>query len=323
MSKKSFDADVIIIGAGPAGLSAATWCVELGLDTIIFEKEAEPGGQLLRIFNPVTNYLGLETANGRELRDHFLHTFESRKPVTRLSAKITEIDPVGKSIVTTGGDRLTARALIIATGVRRRRLNVPGEEKFIGKGIIDSGSKEKEKAENKRVVIVGGGDAALENALILADFASKVYVVHRRSELSARSEFTEKARQNPKIEFRLETVVNAIKGGSKVESVELTNLTNGKTEESRSGNRFSPNRRQAQHQNSKGPDRPRPKRLYPDKQQLRNKFYGRLRHRRRSKSGCPNDQYRHRHGSHGRKSDFRFAESCKKMYNRCNSNPKI
>jgi thioredoxin reductase (NADPH) len=231
MDKKSFDADVIIIGAGPAGLSAATWCVELGLDTIIFEKEAEPGGQLLRIFNPVTNYLGLETANGRELRDLFLRTFESRKPVTRLSAEIAEIDPVARSIVTTGGDRLTARALIIATGVRRRRLNVPGEEKFIGKGIIDSGSKEREKVENKRVVIVGGGDAALENALILADFASRVYVVHRRSDLSARSEFTERARQNLKIEFRLETVVNAIKGCSKVESVELTNLTNGKTEE--------------------------------------------------------------------------------------------
>jgi thioredoxin reductase (NADPH) len=231
MDKKSFDADVIIIGAGPAGLSAATWCVELGLDTIIFEKEAEPGGQLLRIFNPVTNYLGLETANGSDLRDHFLRTFESRKPVTRLSAEIAEIDSVARSIVTTGGDRLTARSLIIATGVRRRRLNVPGEEIFKGKGIIDSGSNEKEKAENKRVVIVGGGDAALENALILADFASKVYVVHRRSDLSARSAFIEKAKLNPKIEFRLETVVNAIKGGSKIESVELTNLTNGKTED--------------------------------------------------------------------------------------------
>jgi thioredoxin reductase (NADPH) len=231
MGKNSFDADAMIIGAGPAGLSAATWCVELGLDTIIFEKEAEPGGQLLRIFNPVTNYLGLETANGSELRDHFLRAFEKTKLAARLSAEIAEIDPFDRSVVTSRGDRLTAQALIIATGVRRRKLNVPGEEKFIGKGIIDSGSNEKEKVKNKRVVIVGGGDAALENALILADFASKVYVAHRRSELSARSIFFKKAKLNPKIEFRLETVVNAIKGDSRVESVELTNLTNGQIED--------------------------------------------------------------------------------------------
>jgi thioredoxin reductase (NADPH) len=231
MGKNSFDADAMIIGAGPAGLSAATWCVELGLDTIIFEKEAEPGGQLLRIFNPVTNYLGLETANGSELRDHFLRAFEKTKLAARLSAEIAEIDPFDRSVVTSRGDRLTARALIIATGVRRRKLNVPGEEAFSGKGIIESGTNEKEKARNKKVLIVGGGDAALENALILADFASKVYVTHRRSDLSARSTFFEKAKLNPKIEFRLETVINTIKGDSKVESVELTNLTNGKIED--------------------------------------------------------------------------------------------
>ncbi len=231
MSEKNADADVIIIGAGPAGLSAATWCFELGLHTIIFEKEAEPGGQLLRIFNPVTNYIGLETANGRELRDIFVSSFAKRKLAVRLSAEIAEIDPAARSIVTTGGDRLTARALIIATGVRRRRMSVPGEEKFIGKGIIDSGSNEKEKAKDNTVLIVGGGDAALENALILADFASKVYVIHRRTEFSARPEFIERAKQNPKIEFRFETVVNSIKGGIEVEAVELTNLTNGTTDE--------------------------------------------------------------------------------------------
>ncbi|MGB7207308.1 MAG: FAD-dependent oxidoreductase [Pyrinomonadaceae bacterium] len=231
MGKKSFDADVIIIGAGPAGLSAAIWCVELGLETIIFEKEAEPGGQLLRIFNPIKNYLGLETANGRELRDIFVRSYAKRKPAMRLSAEIAEMDPAARSIVTTSGDRFTARALIIATGVRRRKLNVPGEEMFQGKGIIESGTNEKEKARNKTVLIVGGGDAALENALILADFASKVYVAHRRSELTARAEFMEKASNHPKIEFRLETVVNAIKGGKQVETVELTNIKTGKIEE--------------------------------------------------------------------------------------------
>lgn len=231
MGKNSFDADVIIIGAGPAGLSAAVWCADLGLSTIVFEKEAEPGGQLLRIFNPIRNYIGLEAANGLELRDLFLHTFGAKTPVIHLSTGIAEIDPAAKSIVTTSGDRFAARALIIATGVRRRKLNVPGEDVFQGKGIIESGTKEKEKAQNKTALIVGGGDAALENALILADFASKVYVAHRRSELKARSEFTEKALDHPKIEFRLETVVNAIKGSSEVEAVELINIKTGKAEE--------------------------------------------------------------------------------------------
>lgn len=231
MNEKNVDADVIIVGAGPAGLSSAVWCVELGLDTIIFEKEAETGGQLLSIFNPITNYIGLETANGLEMRDHFFRSFEKTKLAARLSAEIAEIAPIDRSVVTTHGKRFRARALVIATGVRRRRLNVPGEEIFKGKGIIESGSNEKEKTKDKTVLIVGGGDAAMENAIILADFASIVYVVHRRSELSARSEFIEKARLNPKIEFRLETVVNSIKGLNKVEAVELTNTKTGKAED--------------------------------------------------------------------------------------------
>lgn len=227
MNKNKPAADVIIIGAGPAGMSAAVWCVELGMSTMVFEKEAETGGQLLRIFNPVTNYIGLETTDGREMRDNFLRTFNQADQQTHLSSEIAKIDPASRSIATAVGDRFTARALIIATGVRRRKLNVPGEEIFTGKGVIDSGSNEKEKARDKTVVIAGGGDAALENALILAAFASKVYVVHRRPELRARREFTEKAKQNPKIEFRFETVVTSIAGGSRVEAIELTNNKTG------------------------------------------------------------------------------------------------
>ena len=231
MEYKNLDADVIIVGAGPAGMSAAVWCVELGLKTIVFEKEAETGGQLLRIYNPITNYIGLETANGRELRDVFMHSFARYKLAAKLSNKIIDIDATSRSVLIDGGNRATAQALIIATGIRRRKLDVPGEKEFAGKGIIDSGSNEKEKATGKTVIIVGGGDAALENALILAGYASKVYIIHRRSELSARPEFVEKARQNPKIELRLNTVVDSIKGSDQIESVEITNVTTRKTED--------------------------------------------------------------------------------------------
>ncbi len=101
MGEEDIDADVIIIGAGPAGLSAATWCGELGLETIVFEKQAETGGQLLRIFNPVTNYLGLETTNGREMRDRFLRSFAKRRSALRLSARRRRDRPRDK----VGGDR--------------------------------------------------------------------------------------------------------------------------------------------------------------------------------------------------------------------------
>jgi thioredoxin reductase (NADPH) len=128
------------------------------------------------------------------------------------------------------GERLTSRAIIIATGVRRRKLNVPGEEVFEGNGVIESGSNEKEKARDKKVVIAGGGDAALENALILAEFASEVWVVHRRSQLSARPEFIDHANQHPRIKFRFETIVNSISGGERVEEVQLTNTETGSVE---------------------------------------------------------------------------------------------
>src|SRR5687767_11577900 len=189
MTEINPSADVLIIGAGPAGMSAAVWCVDLGLNSIVLEKEVEAGGQLLRIYNPVTNYLGLETANGREMLDHFLRTLKKAGPQICLTSAIAEIDPASLSAATTAGDRLKARAVIIATGVRRRKLNLPGEEIFAGKGIIDSGSNEKEQARGKTVVIAGGGDAALENALILAEFASQIYVVHRGPRFRARREF--------------------------------------------------------------------------------------------------------------------------------------
>ena len=230
MNQKDLSADVLIIGAGPAGMSAAVWCRDLGLTSILFEKETETGGQLLRIYNPVTNYPGLETANGRELRDHFLRTLNRTNLQICFSSRSDEIDPATRSVTTMSGGRTAARAIIIATGVRRRKLNVPGEEIFAGKGVIESGSNEKERTRDKTVVIAGGGDAAVENALILAEFAFEIYVVHRGSQLRARPEFIDKAKQNPKIKFRFETVISSIKGGERVEAVELTNTESGVAE---------------------------------------------------------------------------------------------
>ena len=222
--------DVVIIGGGVAGLSTALWCDELGLSALLLEEKAELGGQLLWVHNPVKNHLGIEAENGRELRDAFLRQIEKRDFEMRLDAEITEVDLEKKEISLADGTIFSARALVIATGIRRRKLNVAGEEKFMGRGIIESGKKNARLLAGKRVLIVGGGDAAFENALILAESVSQVVLVHRRKSFSARAEFTQKVKNNSKIEILTETVVREISGGERVEAVTLENSATGNTQ---------------------------------------------------------------------------------------------
>lgn len=219
--------DVIIAGGGAAGISAAIWCAELGLDALLLEKDAELGGQLLRTYNPVKNHLGIETENGRNLRDAFVRQAESFNFTLKTQAEIVEFDLENKAVLLAGGERFMGRALIIATGVSRRKLNIEGEEKFKNNGILTSGKRDQDSVRGKRATIIGGGDAALENALILAESAAEVTVIHRRKDFRARPEFLEKAQKNPKIKFLTETVVRQILGKERIELVELENLQSG------------------------------------------------------------------------------------------------
>jgi thioredoxin reductase (NADPH) len=216
--------DVIIIGGGAAGLSAALWCAELKLKTLLLERGAELGGQLLRVYNPIKNHLGIETENGREMRDVFLRQLKNYAFTVRLQSEIEQIDLSDKSVILAGGETFRARAIIIATGVRRRKLDVEGEEKFQGKGIIESGARDANSVKNKSVCVVGGGDAALENALILSETARRVTLVHRRNDFRARDEFVARVKKNPKVEIFNETVVRGIFGDQRVETIELENL---------------------------------------------------------------------------------------------------
>jgi thioredoxin reductase (NADPH) len=199
-------------------MSAALWCGDLGLRPLLIEQNSTLGGQLLWIHNPITNYLGAEAENGAELASKFIEHVTSAGIGLVAGREVTSVDLRSKS-VNLGGDPFAAAAIVLATGVRRRKLGVPGEKDLAGRGILGSGARDRDSVRDKQVVIVGGGDAALENAMILSERAAKVYVVHRRESFSARDEFVSKARERPNVEFVLESGVTAIGGDDRVRFV--------------------------------------------------------------------------------------------------------
>jgi thioredoxin reductase (NADPH) len=223
------DLDVIIIGGGAAGLSASVWCEELGLSALLLEAGEELGGQLLYVYNEIKDHLGIEAKNGREMRDVFVKQAQKSRFNYRLDSEVLTIDPEKKTISLKGGETFSARTFMIATGVRRRKLNVAGEEIFKNKGILESGSRDKELVKGKKVLIVGGGDAAFENALILSETASEVTLVHRGKDFRARADFIEKAGNRPKIKILTETVLREIIGSDDLEVVKLENVKTGET----------------------------------------------------------------------------------------------
>src|SRR6266852_6078798 len=213
--------DVLIIGAGPAGLSAARWCDELGLDTLVLEAAEKVGGQLLSVRNPIENYLGVRAANGRELRDRFVEQTKDCDFDLWTNVEIASVDLKAKRVVLKSGEELQSIAIIIATGLRRRRLGIPGESEFAGRGIIESATRDREQLAGSDVCIIGSGDAAAENALLLAEVCPTVTLVHRGKKMHARREFTEQLHTNHCITVFPESIVRRIIGNDEVEAVEI------------------------------------------------------------------------------------------------------
>lgn len=213
--------DVIIIGAGPAGLSTAFWCDELGLDTLVLEQAEQVGGQLHRVYNPISNYLGLKAQNGSELLGHFTAELDNAEFDLWTQTSISSVDLKAKRISLASGEELQSIAIVIATGVRARELGVPGGKEFVGKGMIESGARDRELFAGHDVCVVGGGDAAVENALLLAEVCPTVTLVHRGKKLRARREFTEQLQAKHCITVFTESVLTRIIGSDRVEAVEI------------------------------------------------------------------------------------------------------
>lgn len=224
MDKSSAKYDVVIIGGGPAGMAAALWCSDLGLDPILIEGTPELGGQLVKIHGPIDNYIGLRTANGREMRDVFSGQLDAAA-TARSNTLVKSVDLAAMSVRLADGSVITGRSIFIAAGVRRRKLGITGEGEFAGRGVLESGAASRDLVQGKRVVVVGGGDAAFENALILAEKASSVTLLHRTLNFSAREEFISKAAENEKIEIIGNIQLSAIIGDAAVNAVEYRSLT--------------------------------------------------------------------------------------------------
>jgi thioredoxin reductase (NADPH) len=219
--------DVVIIGGGPAGLSAGIYTARARLRSLLIEKGGT-GGQIVNALL-VENYPGyLDGISGLDLTDAM------RKQAEKFGLEITNAEVTGlkidgqKKIVSTGQGDFNARAVIVAGGTERQKLGVPGEAEFTGRGVSYCATCDGAFFRDKPVAVVGGGNAAITEALELTRFASKVTVIHRRNELRATRIVQEQAFANPKIDFMWDSTIEAILGDKFVEKARIKNVKTGK-----------------------------------------------------------------------------------------------
>jgi thioredoxin reductase (NADPH) len=221
--------DLIIAGAGPAGLSAAIYGMRAGLDLTVIEK-LSPGGQVMTTYE-VENYPGFaEPVPGWELMSRM------ENQARRLGADIQSADIAGFAwnaaekyfrVALSSGESLGARTVIAATGASLMKLGVPGEAEFTGRGVSYCATCDAAFFRDKVTVVVGGGNTALEEAVYLTKFSGKVYLVHRRDKFRGAKLLQERVLENPKITPVYDTVITSINGEHKVASVSITNKKTG------------------------------------------------------------------------------------------------
>ncbi len=227
--KKKTKFDVIIIGAGPSGYTAGIYCSRAGYDTLILSGIL-PGGQLVNT-TEVENYPGFE--NGIMGPDLMI---DMRKQCQRMGTTIVDDEAVDVDFrrkpfkVLTASEEYEGRAVIIATGANPRKMGLEGEQMFAGKGVSYCATCDGPFFKNMELVVVGGGDSAIEEATFLTKFATTVHLVHRRGELRASKVMQERALNNEKIKFHWDSAVIDIKGDQKMQQAVLKNIkTNEET----------------------------------------------------------------------------------------------
>jgi thioredoxin reductase (NADPH) len=218
--------EVIIIGGGPAGLSAGLYSSRAGLKSLLIERGMLGG--LITNAELIDNFPGFpQGISGMEL-GQLMHQQATKHGLETLTADATGIELGGeKKIVVTTEGKFSARAVIIASGSERQKLGIPGEEELTGKGVSYCATCDGPFFKERTVAVVGGGDAAITEALHLVKFATKVKLIHRRNELRATHALQEKAKAEPKIEYILDTAVEGIEGKDVVKQLRLSNVVTG------------------------------------------------------------------------------------------------
>ncbi|WP_264982559.1 thioredoxin-disulfide reductase [Pseudodesulfovibrio portus] len=223
---KSYDA--VVIGGGPAGMTAALYLLRAGVKTAMIEKLA-PGGQVL-MTSEIENYPGFPKGlQGWELADKFANHLEDYD-LERINDEVRSIE-VGSPhhTIVVGEENVQAKTIILATGSRYRKLGVPGEERLLGRGVSYCALCDGNFFRDRDVAVVGGGNSALEEALYLARLVNKVYLIHRRDDFRGLVCYQNKCSTHEKIEIIRSTVVEEIQGEADVETLALKNVATGDT----------------------------------------------------------------------------------------------
>lgn len=223
--------DLIIIGSGPAGLSAAVYGKRAGFDIVVIEMNPMSGGQVLNTYE-VDNYLGMPGMNGFDMGMEFKKHAEGMG-VEFANAKVSRIENIDNdyfNVVTDDDSIFETKSIIIATGAAHALLNVPGEETLTGRGVSYCATCDGAFFRNKTVAVVGGGDVAVEDAVFLSRLCEKVYLIHRRDSLRAAKMLQDRLFACGNVEVLWDSVVEEIEGNEQVESVKIHNVKEDKHE---------------------------------------------------------------------------------------------
>ena len=218
--------DVIIIGAGPAGLTAAIYAKRAGLSAIVIEKNMMSGGQVLTTYE-VDNYPGLQGIGGFDLGMKFKeHAEKMGAEIINEEIVQLQIDEQVKRVVTENAT-YEAKTVVLATGASHAHLHVPGEEELAGMGVSYCATCDGAFFRGRKTAVVGGGDVAIEDAIFLAGICEKVYLIHRRDELRGAKILQEALFQLENVEVLWDTVVDSIAGEDAVEKVQIRTVKTG------------------------------------------------------------------------------------------------
>lgn len=217
--------DIAVVGGGPAGMTAALYAARAGKSVVLFEGEML-GGQILPT-RKIENYPALPDVDGYTFADGLTKQITALG-VTVVYASVTKIDKTENEFsLVAGSETYTALSVILATGLKHRKLGLAGEESLIGCGISFCATCDGMFFRKKEVAVVGGGNTAVQDALVLSEYCSRVYLIHRRAELRAEKNLAEQMMARENIEFIPETVIEEFEGDENLQSLTLRNVTTG------------------------------------------------------------------------------------------------